>query len=98
MKYGLNDKDIHFIKETLSNNLKEEFSIFIFGLGARGDHSEFSDLDLMLESSQDYTQQISNLIEIFEESTLPIKVDLVQERDFAHSYREKYLNERIKFI
>lgn len=73
-------------------------SIWCFGSRARGDHHEFSDLDLMLESSEDLGREIGELREVFEESRLAIKIDLLQEKDFAQAYRESYLRDRENFF
>lgn len=72
-------------------------NIWCFGSRARGDHHKFSDLDLMIDSQQDFTRELGNLKEIFEESNLPIKIDVVQWKDFAENYKESYLNDRKKF-
>ncbi|MFP5458000.1 MAG: nucleotidyltransferase family protein, partial [Bacteriovoracia bacterium] len=69
-----------------------------FGSRARGNHREFSDLDLMVESDSDLSREIAQLKEIFEESRLPIKVDLVDLASFAHSYREGFEKDKLIFL
>ena len=92
--FGLSLSDYQFIVKHLESLQQQGAQIWCFGSRARGDHHAFSDLDLMVVSSTDLMREISALKEIFEESRLPIKIDLVQESDFAKSYYEKYLRER----
>ncbi|PIP94074.1 MAG: hypothetical protein COW00_11820 [Bdellovibrio sp. CG12_big_fil_rev_8_21_14_0_65_39_13] len=96
--FGLSESDYSFIANHLKPLLDSGAKIWCFGSRARGDHKLFSDLDLMIEDSVDRAREISTLNEIFEESRLPIKVDIVQEQDFASSYREGYLKDRKSFF
>lgn len=98
MKFGLKDRDYHFIKETLEQELPSNCRIYIFGSRARLEHREYSDIDLMIESSQDLSDCVGKILEIFEESSLPIKVDLIERRNFASSYAQNYEKEKYLFI
>lgn len=98
MEFGLTQDQINFIKAQLKENLLNEYEVWIFGSRSRGDFGEFSDLDLMIESNTDQQSQIGKLNEVFENSNLPIKVDLIQSKDFAESYRDNYLSERNIFF
>lgn len=98
MIFGLKQTDLDFIKENLKKVLTSNTKVWCFGSRARGDHQKFSDLDLMIESNNDQRSNISKLNEVFEESNLPIKVDIVHEKDFAKSYFKNYLSERILFL
>jgi predicted nucleotidyltransferase len=66
----------------------------VFGSRSRGDYTQFSDLDLLIEGIEDSTL-ISRISERLEESTLPFRVDLVRESDLAETYREGVYKERI---
>lgn len=87
MKFGLADADYRFISEALRPLRERGATVWCFGSRARGDHRRFSDLDLMVEGPDDLSRAVADLKEVFEESRLPIKVDLVQLREFAESYR-----------
>lgn len=102
MKFGLQNKDYLFIKETFNRTFSiitksDDVKIWCFGSRARGDYKKFSDLDLMIESEKDCQQQIGTVNAIFEESALPIKVDIIQLQDFAKSYKANFLKDRVLF-
>ncbi len=100
MKFGLEEKHLHQLENLLFVPLKEAgFKIWIFGSRARGDHRPYSDIDFLIERSNEvknFSSLISTLKEALEESSLPYKVDLVDIRDLAESYKEKVLKERIE--
>lgn len=100
MKFGLEDKHLSQLETLLFTPLKEAgFKIWIFGSRARGDHRPYSDIDLLIERSSEvknFSRLISQLKEAIEESSLPYKVDLVDIKDLAESYKEKVLRERIE--
>ena len=68
--------------------------VWVFGSRARGDYKKFSDLDLLIEG-QPSAQLLGEICENLEESSLPIKVDLVVESNLAESYRPNVLRDRI---
>ena len=72
--------------------------VFCYGSRARGDHSHYSDLDLMVETSSDVSSLLSEIREHFSRSNFPIKIDLVDLRDFSDAYRSGYLNDRIELV
>jgi predicted nucleotidyltransferase len=94
MKFGLTNEHYQFIKNSLEKTLGKDEQVFCFGSRARGDYQKFSDLDLMIESNDDLKIKIFQLNDIFEESRLPIKVDLVQLKDFAESYKINYFKDK----
>lgn len=94
MKFGLTDKDYDYIAQMLKEVLGEDVKVWCFGSRARGDHQKFSDLDLMIEGASN----LGELDELFIESDLPIKVDIIIENNFAESYRESYLKDRKFFF
>jgi len=88
MKYGLNEQQWKIVETLVLTPLKASgCKIWIYGSRARGNCERFSDLDLLIEGPIEPTK-LSSIREALEESTLPIKVDLVPEIDLAHSYRE----------
>jgi len=98
MKFGLSDEEYHFIHKNVVEPLQEKgATIWCFGSRARGDHQKFSDLDLMVESSEDLSREIGAIQEQLSKSNFPYKVDLVQFREFAESYKEGYFKDRVPF-
>lgn len=68
--------------------------IWCFGSRAKGTHSKYSDIDLMVESSEDLTQLIGEVHEAIVDSAFPYKVDIVDLRHLAKEYRANYEAEK----
>lgn len=97
MKYGLSEKEFAFLNQHLIWPLKNLGAIvFIFGSRARGTYQKFSDIDILVESSTDLSRVISALSEKFESSNFPFKVDIVEDRLLADSYRTSVYANRVK--
>ena len=100
MKFGLTDQQFQIINETVVSPLKSfGATVWIFGSRARGDHKPFSDIDIMYETKENIHLPlgfISSLKESIEESRLPYKVDLVDLKDMADSYKSTALADRIQ--
>lgn len=98
MKFGLSESEYQFILKNVVKPLQAKGAkIWCFGSRARGDHSKFSDLDLMLESSSDLSNEIGKISEKIIESNFPYKLDIVQEKNFADSYKENFKKDKILF-
>lgn len=98
MKFGLTKEEYQFIQ----NNVVEPVEklggkVFCFGSRSRGDHRKFSDLDLMVEGEGVKRTQVEGILESVQESHFPYKLDLVLFGDFAESYKNNYLRERVPF-
>lgn len=73
-------------KKTLTDSQK--IKVFIFGSRARGDFKRYSDIDLLIEVNPSLNRaQIRQLKDLFEESDLPYKVDLVLEEELLDEFR-----------
>ena len=95
--YGLTNEQLSYLKRFVVEPLVNEGArVWLFGSRARGDQKVFSDIDLMVESERDLRSTISAIQEVLTNSDLPFKVDLVQDRDFATSYRAGYLRDRVE--
>lgn len=95
MMFGLTPAEYRYIVDTIVKPLEARGAqVFCYGSRARGDHQRFSDLDLMVESTQDLAPLISGLQEQLSSSNFPYKVDLVEFRHFADSYKSGYLLDR----
>jgi predicted nucleotidyltransferase len=99
MKYGLTDQQFQILDEMVISPLKSHgVTVWIFGSRARGDHKPFSDVDIVYETQQNSPLPqgfMSNLRDSLEESRLPYKVDIVDFREMADSYRFGVLSDRI---
>lgn len=95
MIFGLTKSEYEFIIKTIILPLaKKGAKVWCFGSRSRGDHQPFSDLDLMIESSYDLSREIGAINEALVESNFPYKVDLIQEKDFAKSYKNNFEKEK----
>lgn len=96
MKLGLTENQYEFILKTVVLPLsKRGAKVWCFGSRSRGDHQTFSDLDIMVESAIDLSGEIGAITEILIESNFPYKVDIVQEKDFAESYRINFSKDKV---
>jgi predicted nucleotidyltransferase len=91
MKFGLTKEQFQYIQETVIDPLKSNgATVWIFGSRARGDNKKYSDLDIMVESREDISAIVGKIQENLESGNFPYKVDMVQNKDFAKSYRESF--------
>lgn len=100
MKFGLSESHFNILNEKLIIPLKKNGAkIWVFGSRARGDHKPFSDIDILfsIEGQSSLTDgQLFLIKEDLIESNLPIKVDLVNEKDLAKSYRDNVMKDRVE--
>ena len=98
MKFGLKKEQFEFIMQEVVIPLTNSGAkVWCYGSRARGDHKQFSDLDIMVESELDLSRQISMLKEKMSNSNFPYKVDLVEYKYFADSYKKLYEKEKVQF-
>ena len=91
MKFGLTKEQFQYIQETVIDPLKSNgATVWIFGSRARGDNKKYSDLDIMVESREDISTIVGKIQETLESENFPYKVDMVQNKYFAESYRESF--------
>ncbi len=98
MKYGLTDSQWGILEDLLIRPLqKNKAQVWIFGSRARGDHRQYSDIDILFSSSAQPLPRglISDIKEKLEDSRLLIKVDLVEDVDLAESYRPSIEKDKI---
>ncbi len=96
MRFGLSAEEYEFIEQTVVLPLAVRGAVvWCFGSRARGNQTQFSDLDLMIDCSSDLNSIISEMSEKLIESNFPYKVDLVELRRFAKSYLENFYRERV---
>lgn len=96
MSFGLTQEELNYILEAVITPLKSEGAkVWCFGSRANGTQNKFSDLDLMIETTQDLTLMVGNIKETLSNGNFPYKVDLVLLSDFAASYLEQFEKEKV---
>jgi len=98
MKFGLDNRQWQMVSDLALAKLKAAGAkVWIFGSRSRGDHQEFSDLDVLFEGQGPVPRAlISEIREQLEESRLPIKVDLVEWSELADDYRPGVVKDRVQ--
>lgn len=94
--FGLSTDEWNIIESLAICKLKSQGAkVWIFGSRSRGDNNRFSDVDLLYSPSTTISDaEIFEIKSSLEESNLPYKVDLVDIKDLADSYRENVMNDR----
>jgi len=96
MVIDLSKEQLEYIITTVVNPLAElGAEVYCFGSRARGEGKKFSDLDLMVVSDKPLESTLGVIRETLEEGEFPFLVEIVEERNFADSYRSNYLKERV---
>jgi predicted nucleotidyltransferase len=102
MNFGLKSHQLQFLQQAIRDLLLQQFpttTVSVFGSRARGDHRSASDIDLLIEPTNEIpTLIISRLRAFFEESPFPFKVDIVLENEIAESYRKQIHLEKINLF
>lgn len=99
MKFGLEERHWQIVEDLCLKVLKHHGArTWIFGSRARGDQKPFSDLDIMFSAGHQKVPLavLGRIKSSLTESNLPIKVDVVDESEFAESYRQQALRDRIE--
>ncbi len=94
---GLSESEYQFVLDTIQKPLvKNGATLWLFGSRARGTHSPYADVDLLIEGELNRSL-LSELREKLEESNFPFKVDLVPDAELADSYRANVYKDRKRF-
>ena len=92
MKFGLTEEEFSFLNQHLIQPLKNQNAkVFIFGSRVTSNHHKFSDIDVLYienETTLIQSSLISNILIFFDESHFPYKIDLVNNKNLAQSYRQ----------
>ena len=76
-----------------------DVDLYLFGSRARGDARLASDIDLAIDPKEDLPLSVlTRLSDEFEESTVPVRVELVDLRSAGATLRAKVLQEGIRWI
>lgn len=98
MKFGLSKEEYEILNTLCVLPLKGlNAEVWIFGSRARHEHNPTSDIDILYKVTPPLRSALLGKISsALEESRLPYKVDLVNIRNLADSYKDAVLEERIK--
>jgi type I restriction enzyme S subunit len=93
--FGLKKDHFLWIKKIFATYLPD-VKVHVFGSRARGDHKQYSDLDLALESSQPISRKTwAEVQEQFTNSSIPIKIDMIELSQIDPAFR-KGIQEELK--
>jgi predicted nucleotidyltransferase len=93
-KFGLSSENLTLIISKLELQLahKHRYQVDVFGSRAQSRERKYSDLDLWIESEPVFTPaELETLRQNFEDSNLPIKIDLVTPETVLSEYRDSIL-------
>ena len=83
----LNEKYISFIKETVYHYL-QNCEIYLFGSRTKGTAKKYSDIDIAIDSEELTFEKKSLLKFLFEDSTMPYEVDIVDLNKVTDKFKE----------
>jgi uncharacterized protein len=86
VKYGLSQSEFEFLERTALAPLRMAGArLYLFGSRARGDHSRYSDVDILVAGDAPLSV-LARVREEMEESLFPFKVDFVEATKLATAY------------
>ena len=92
---GINDESKRKIIGVIATIIPEA-SIYLFGSRARGTHSEWSDIDIALDSGEKISRhRIGEALSMLEASNIPYKVEIVDFNSVSENMRASILDERV---
>jgi predicted nucleotidyltransferase len=89
-------KHLDIVRHILQQHLPANATVWVFGSRANKASKKFSDLDLLIDTGEPLSLEISAaLSHDFEECALPYKVDVVDWITISDSFRERIQNDRV---
>ncbi len=89
--------DLNITRQILAKHLPSNAIVWVFGSRAKGTARTFSDLDLMIDNNHQPLPLtlLTQLLDDFEESDLPYKVDVVDWNSISDDFRDVVCNDRV---
>jgi predicted nucleotidyltransferase len=89
INHGLSPQNLRIIEDIFRKNIPSgvRLVVCIFGSRAKGTHSRYSDVDLLIECEALPAGALSKIAESLEETSLPYKFDLVDAGKLAPEYK-----------
>ena len=95
----LDEKDENIVKEILHTFSNYIENVYAFGSRVRGDYKKYSDLDLAIKFKKGTPKNTILFIkDAFENSTLPINVDVLDLDEISDEFRNSIHNDLINMI
>lgn len=92
-RFGLKFRHIQNILEIV-NSISAIEKVWVFGSRALGTYTESSDIDLMIDGEKLSLSELSAVVELFEQSSIPYKVDVIIKKSVTNTklleHIEKY--------
>ena len=86
-----------YIRQTLREHIPSQVRIYLYGSRAHGDHRWNSDYDLWIDGEISHSV-LSELIEVFDESFVPFKVDIITTPQLNGRFAELVKQEAIPWM
>lgn len=84
------------IVEIITKYIPKNGKIFIFGSSVN--NIDFADVDVGIENANIKPKEMNNMIEDFEESNIPYKIDLVDFSKVDKNFKKKVKEEKIIWL
>lgn len=85
--FSLEKKYLDYILKTLNENIQNA-KFFVFGSRAKGNCTKYSDIDIAIQGDSDIPIDILDKIRsIFNNSTLPIEVDIIDLNSIEDNFK-----------
>jgi predicted nucleotidyltransferase len=98
MKFGMTEEQFDLLEKLVITPLRAlGADVYIFGSRVGPSYHHHSDVDILYSMRAGKTVDavaISKIREVIEESRFPFKIDLVDEKDLAESYRPNVMRTR----
>lgn len=93
---NLHPDHLKIIHRILNKYLSKSSSVWVFGSRAKGTARKYSDLDLAIDDDQQPLplSMMTSMLDDFEESDLPYKVDIVDWNTISDEFRRTILSDR----
>lgn len=93
----LQPQDQELVCTILNRHLPATTKVWVFGSRVKGTARKYSDLDLVIELPNQVMplEMLSDMAADFEESELPIKVDIVDWRTLTDDFKRLIDNEKV---
>lgn len=97
MKLDVTAKHLAIVREILRKHLPVNSTVWVFGSRAKTAGKKYSDLDLLIDLAGKKLPLplLSDLINAFDESVLPYKVDIVDWNSITESFKKHIENDRV---
>ncbi len=93
----LEPKYVEFIKKTVGNELSD-YKLYMFGSRVKNKAKKYSDIDLAIDS-QELTDKIKSKLEyIFEDSTIPYEIDIIDLNKVNDSFKSLIQDDLIEIV